>query len=210
MKASVFVEDAFNYLNELRDVSQNLLVNRYLLEFIANGFVKYKTPENFIKNIDKWLRSLVNVYKEIWFDHKTGQLTATIDLVDQFVIIDEELMNALHYVIEVQDKYGLFIKYSSKKRNINNETTIARFFEYIETFYPVIKDRYKGLGSSAAIVSKETIMDPRTRRLIQVTMGDIAEMQREMSTLVGGRKEDVRNRKELLMDFKFSKEDIDN
>lgn len=208
-KASVFVEDAFNYLNVLKEASQTKLVNRYLLEFIAHGFVKYGSPDNFIKNIDEWLRSLVDVYKEIWFDHKTKQLTATIDLIDQFVIIDEELMKSLEYVIGVIDKYGLLIHYSSKKRNIDNQTTLARFFEYIEDFYPVIKDRYKGLGSSPAIVSKETIMDPRTRRLIQVTMQDVRDMQMRMSPLVGHSKDDRMGRKEILMDFKFTKDDID-
>ena len=43
-----------------------------------------------------------------------------------------------------------------------------------------------------------------------VTINDVAEMQRRMSTLVGKSKEDVRNRKELLMNYKFTKADIDN
>ena len=211
MKAKIFVEDAFEYLNVLRDVSQTKLVNRYLLEYIANGFVKYgRSPESFIENIDKWLRSLAGIYKEIGFDHTTNQIIATIDLIDQYVIIDQELMESLEYIINVQDKYGLIVHYVSKQKKIDNQTTLSRFFEYIEQFYPVIKDRYKGLGSSPAIVSKETIMDPRTRRLIRVTINDIAEMQRRMSVLVGKSKEDIRNRKELLMNYKFSKADIDN
>lgn len=211
MKAKIFVEDAFEYLNVLRDVSQTKLVNRYLLEYIANGFVKYgRSPESFIENIDKWLRSLTGIYKEIGFDHTTNQIIATIDLIDQYVIIDQELMESLEYIINVQDKYGLIVHYVSKQKKIDNQTTLSRFFEYIEQFYPVIKDRYKGLGSSPAIVSKETIMDPRTRRLIRVTINDIAEMQRRMSVLVGKSKEDIRNRKELLMNYKFSKADIDN
>lgn len=211
MKARIFVEDAFEYLNALREVSQTKLVNRYLLEYIANGFVKYgRSPEAFIGNIDKWLRSLAGIYKEIGFDHDTNQVMATIDLIDQYVIIDQELMESLEYIINIQDKYGLIVHYTSKQRKLDNQTTLSRFFEYIEQFYPVIKDRYKGLGSSSAIVSKETIMDPRTRRLIRVTINDVAEMQRRMSTLVGKSKEDVRNRKELLMNYKFTKADIDN
>jgi DNA gyrase/topoisomerase IV subunit B len=93
---------------------------------------------------------------------------------------------------------------------LDEQNTLGRFFEYAEDAYPLIKDRYKGLGSSPAIVSKETIMDPRTRRLIQVTINDVYDMQRRMDILVGKGKDDVRGRKELLMDFKFTKEDIDN
>lgn len=211
MKASDFVRDSFNYLSVLREVSGTKTVDRYLLEFIANGFVKYgRTPENFIDNVDEWLRSLSNIYKEIGFDHKTNQVIATINCIDQFVIIDQELIDSLKYVIDVQEKYGLLIHYYSKKKQLDEQTTLSRFFEYTDKLYPVIKDRYKGLGSSSAAVSKETIMDPRTRRLIQVTIDDINDMKRTMSMLIGKGREDIKNRKELLMDFKFTKEDIDN
>lgn len=205
-----FVTEAFDYLNKLKECSIDRSVNRYLLEYIAYGFAKYgRTAEAFINNIDEWIRMLVKIYPEIGFDHSTNQIMATIDLVDQLVVIDDELVSDLGDIITIIEKYGLLIKYSSKKKGVDDTTTLARFFEYIEDMYPVIKDRYKGLGSSSAIVSKEVIMDPRTRRIIRVNANDVTTMQR-MGVLVGDGKENKRQRKDLLLDFKFTMDMIDN
>ncbi|EKC44388.1 DNA gyrase subunit B, partial [human gut metagenome] len=180
-----FVTDAFDYLNILEELSVEKSVNRYLLEYIANGFAVYgKSTKDFVDNVDKWIRMLVKIYPEIGFDHETNQVHATIDLVDQLVLIDDELVNDLLPIILIQEKYGLLISYESKKKNVSKTTTLSRFFEEIQYSYPVIKDRYKGLGSSSATVSKEVIMDPKTRRLIRVTANDVDTM-RKIGVLVG-------------------------
>ena len=205
-----FVTDAFDYLNILEELSVEKSVNRYLLEYIANGFAVYgKSSKDFVDNVDKWIRMLVKIYPEIGFDHETNQVHATIDLVDQLVLIDDELVNDLLPIILIQEKYGLLISYESKKKNVSKTTTLSRFFEDIQYSYPVIKDRYKGLGSSSATVSKEVIMDPKTRRLIRVTANDVDTM-RKIGVLVGDGKDNKNERKELLMNFKFTKDMIDN
>lgn len=212
VKVSVteFVTDAFDYLNILEELSVEKSVNRYLLEYIANGFAVYgKSSKDFVDNVDKWIRMLVKIYPEIGFDHETNQVHATIDLVDQLVLIDDELVNDLLPIILIQEKYGLLISYESKKKNVSKTTTLSRFFEEIQYSYPVIKDRYKGLGSSSATVSKEVIMDPKTRRLIRVTANDVDTM-RKIGVLVGDGKDNKNERKELLMNFKFTKDMIDN
>ena len=114
------------------------------------------------------------------------------------------------YVINIQKKYGLLITFKPKNANtVPQTTTIGRFFERIERMYPMIRDRYKGLGSSTAVVSKEVIMDPRTRRLIRVSMDDYNTYD-TMGMLIGDGKENKRNRKEMLMNFKFTMDMIDN
>ena len=211
MNAKEFVRDNFDYLNKLIELSVKLTCNRYLLEYVANGFATYgSTVDDFVNNVDKWLRSLAKVYREIGFDHKTKQIKATIDLTDQLILIDDNLINDLEYIIETQKKYGLLVHFHSEKRQLNNTTTLAVFFEYIQDRYPKINDRFKGLGSSSASVSKEVIMNPKTRRLIRVTMEDADMMRRMASMLVGDGKENISARKEMLLNFKFDKEDIDN
>lgn len=206
-----FVTEAFDYLTNLETCSIDRSVNRYLLEYIANGFAKYGTTvDDFIDNVDDWIRMLVKVYPEIGFDHTTRQIKATIDYVDQLVVVDNELIDALMYVINIQKKYGLLITFKPKNVNtVPQTTTIGRFFERIERMYPMIRDRYKGLGSSTAVVSKEVIMDPRTRRLIRVSMDDYNTYD-TMGMLIGDGKENKRNRKEMLMNFKFTMDMIDN
>lgn len=202
-----FVSDAFDYLDELNEASINYSVNKYLLEHIANGFVKYDGVNGFIKNVDKWIRSLVNIYPELGFDDESHQLNATIDLIDQVVVVDEFLYEQLSYVVNVQKKYGLLIKYSTDSGS--QTTTIARFFETINRYFPQIKDRYKGLGSSDADVMASTVMNPATRNIYRVDVSDVNRAIERMNALVGKRKEDILTRKALLLDFKFTKNDID-
>jgi len=204
-----FIKEAFDYNNILREASIDRSVNRYLLEHIAHGLSKYGSVDGFIKNIDKWIRSLVKIYPELGFNHDTNQIVATIDLVDQLVVVDEELYQSLYPVIDIINRYGLLIHYTSEKRSIDRQTVLSRFFEYVEDLYPVIKGRYKGLGSSDAIVMREVVMDPRTRRIIRVTVNDVLTMQK-MGALVGNGKDNIMKRKEMLLDFKFTKADIDN
>lgn len=209
MKGNIheFIMDAFDYPTVLSTMSIDRAVNRYLLEHIANGFVKYGSVQGFIDNIDDWLRSLAGIFKEIGFDHKNHQINATVDLIDQAVVIDQLLYEQLEYVINIQRKYGLMIKFKSAKGT--GTTTLLRFFEMIERVYPRIKERFKGLGSSDATVLREVIMDPKTRRIYKVTMDDINRTKEQMGVLIGKSKEEVARRKELLLDFKFTTADID-
>ena len=204
-----FVIEAFDYLAILEKCSINHSANRGLLEHVANGYVKYGNSENFIKNIDKWLRSLVHVYRELRFDKDTNQILATIDLQDQLVILDDDLQRDLQPIIDIQTKYGLLIRWKSASAKIDRTAPLSEFFEYVEAHYPAIKDRYKGLGSSDAKVSKEVIMDPKTRRIVRVSMDD-PDTIRRLGVLVGKSKDEIESRKELLMDFKFTEDMIDN
>jgi len=179
------------------------------LEHIAHGLAMYGSLQGFVKNVDKWIRSLVKIYPELGFNHDTNQVVATIDLVDQLVVIDDELYNALLPIIDIINRYGFLIRYTSDKRGLDKQTCVSGFFEYIEDLYPAIKGRFKGLGSSDAEVMREVVMDPRTRRLVRVTVNDVNTMQK-LGILVGEGRENIRQRKELLMNFKFTKADIDN
>lgn len=203
-----FVTENFEYLSQLKQASVDLSTNRYLLEHIANGFARYGTSvDAFVKNADKWLRMLAKIYPEIGFNHEKCQVMATIDLADQLVVIDNALIDKLRYIINVQSKCGLLITYDVKGAPVTN--TIARFFEYIESQYPVEEDRYKGLGSSDARVSKEIIMDPKTRRIIRVTMDDATSLT-QIGILIGKSKEQMAQRKELMWNFDGKIEMIDN
>ncbi len=204
-----FVKEAFDYLNILTECSFDRSVDRYLLEYIAYGLATYGGIDGFVKNVDKWLRSLAKIYPEIGFNHDTNQIFATINFVDQVVVVDEGLYQSVLPLIQIILKYGFIIQYHSSKRNLDQQSTIAKFFEYIETLYPTIKARFKGLGSSDPEVMREVVMDPRTRRLIRITANDVNTMVK-MGALVGDGKDNIRERKEMLLNFKFTKADIDN
>ena len=204
-----FVLEAFDYLAILEKCSINHSANRGLLEQVANGYVKYGNSDNFIKHINDWLKQVTKIYREIYFDKDTNQIFAVIDLQDQLIILDDELQHDLQPIIDIQTKYGMVIRWKSLSAKIDRTAFLSEFFEYIESHYPAIKERYKGLGSSDAKVSKEVIMDPKTRRIVRVSMDD-PDTIRRLGVLVGKSKDEIEGRKELLMDFKFTEDMIDN
>lgn len=202
VRGSEFVETAFDYLSILEEVSIDRAVNRYLLENIAYGMMIAGSVDNFIATIDDWLRSLTKTYPELGFDHKSHQIMATIDLIDQVVVVDQSLFEALQYVINIQSTYGLLVTWDGRT------TTIARFFEDITRKYPVIRDRYKGLGSSDGKVSKEIIMNPATRRIFRVDASDVNTMK-VYDMLVGKTTNDIAARKDMILNFRWKPSDID-
>ena len=208
--AGNLVSDIFDYLANLTDVSITRSTSPQLLEFIAEGFVKYgNTVKGFEDHIDEWMAEIIKIYPEMTYDLKIHQLKAVIDLHDHLVIIDDDLIEQLQYNINAIRKYGLIIEYPEKNTGIKKSVTLSKFFEDVERFYPTIKDRYKGLGSSPAYASREVIMDPKTRRLLRVSM-DNPNVNTIMGNLVGSGKENITARKEMLMNFKVTKDMIDN
>lgn len=204
-----FVTEAFDYADSLRTCSTNLSVNRYLLEYVAYGFAMYgRNPESFINNVDDWLRKGSELFPELGFDHEANQVYAVIDLIDQILLIDDSLVSALSDAITILEKFGLLIHYKSNSRNIDKTSTLLGFFETVEGIFPVIKDRFKGLGSTDASVLREMIMDPKTRRIIRVNMSD-AETMTRMGYLVGKDKNDIAMRKQMLLNFKYDMNMID-
>jgi DNA gyrase subunit B len=197
-----FITEAFDYLNDLINISLDLSVNRYLLEHIAYGMMQAGSLDAFLDGIDKWCVRALKVFPELGFDPKSHQILATIDLTDQVVVIDQSLFDRLQSIIEIQQKYGLHVVYDAAT------TTIAEFFENIQKNYPVIKDRYKGLGSSDPKVLREIIMDPKTRRIFRVDASDIHIMQ-TFDMLVGKGKESTQRRKDMITEFKWKPSDID-
>jgi hypothetical protein len=208
MKAKEFVREAFDYNTTLDNVASHLFTNPYLLELIAYGFVKYgETVEDFTKNSKKWLNFASGIFKEIGYDKETHQVYGVINYVDFVVVIDEAIIRSLKYVIDVQKKYGLIVKYKYGNETIT--TTLSKFFETIQRSYPQIKDRYKGLGSSDPAVVAEVVMNPKTRRIYRVTIDDIERTKERMSVLIGKDRDCAKQRKEMLLVFKFTVADID-
>ena len=106
--AKDFVTKAFDYRNILTEVSINRSTNVYLLEYIAYGFAKYgDTVESFEDNADDWVRMLCKTYPELTYSRKSHQIKAVIDLIDQLVVVDDDLIAQLRYIIDIQKEYGL-------------------------------------------------------------------------------------------------------
>lgn len=207
--ARELITNAFDYNNILHDIAISRSTNEELLELIAYGFAKYgESVEAFDKNYKKWLNLASGTFKEIGYDEVNHQVYGVYHLTDFVVVIDDSLIRELKYVIDAQKTYGLVIKFKCNGEEYS--TLLSDFFTFAEKKYPSIKDRYKGLGSNPAIATKETMMDPNSRRIIRITVSDAQRLERELNILSGKSKADIMGRKQLLDNFEFKKEMLDN
>lgn len=203
------IVNAFEYNTILHELAISRSSNEQLLELIAFGFAKYgESVEAFEKNYKKWLNMASGTFKEIGYDESNHQIYGVYHLTDFVVVVDDSLIKELKYIIDVQHKYGLIIKF--KYAGEEYGTIMSEFFNFVEKRYPTIKDRYKGLGQNPAIATKEMMMDKNTRRIIRITVSDACKLARELDILSGKSKADIQGRKALLDNFEFKKEMLDN
>ena len=59
-------------------------------------------------------------------------------------------------------------------------------------------DRYKGIGEVNTDVLRETAMDPKTRKIIQVTMNNVPEAIKWAGILLGD--DDINKKKDLFLE----------
>jgi DNA gyrase/topoisomerase IV subunit B len=79
-----------------------------------------------------------------------------------------------------------------------------------ETMSVDIEQRYKGLGESDAIMSFPSLMNPKTRRLVRLTMDDVIKTTETFRLLHGDSNELREARRQLLANADITLQDIDN
>ena len=92
-----------------------------------------------------------------------------------------ELISEGHVYVGIAPLYKISNK--NKIRYVYDENDYDKFVKEVGAGYSV--QRYKGLGEMTAEQLWETTMDPDKRVLLQVTLDDVAEAERMVTTLMG-------------------------
>ena len=79
----------------------------------------------------------------------------------------------------------------------------------LKKFQPDIEHRFKGLGENDPEDLWLTVMNPDTRSLIKVTIGDVENNDAMIQLLRGNTPLDRLNRKDAYMKFKIDRDMID-
>jgi DNA gyrase/topoisomerase IV subunit B len=163
-------------------------------------------------DINRLMSKIQEEFPEIYYDEKDNLIKGVIDGRYQMIELSKDLIRKSKSLIELIKKYNTNTKkfiIKNNKTGSEEEMSLLQMLKTLKKLQPEILHRYKGLGENNADDLKATIMNPNTRTLIKVHLGDISNDMRIFQTLRGSSPLDAKNRKNMMYNFVITKDMID-
>lgn len=215
-----FLDDTKNYVESIQGLVDHYKINDRLLEivleeFIFSGYDESLKPDKNIEkiNIQHLMNRIGEEFVEIYFDDKDHIIRGVIDSKWQELEISDGLVRKAAPILQIMQKWcpsegGCIILRNLKNFNEQNLSLLGSL-KVLQKFKPNILHRFKGLGENEVDDMKLTILNPNTRMLIRVNMGDYENDMAVFQMLRGGSPVDMAMRRNALMQFDVKPEMID-
>ena len=211
-----FMEDTVEYLPELETLSKRCACDVDVLENICYFHMMSRSAPN---SEDAFEDLMAKRYPELHYDQKLQSIIGSVDGRYISLIVDEifEKMSArLLRLMGAAPTYYMLVKNGdpSKDDPINDDwdvMTIGQFLKLADTSFHIdIEQRYKGLGESDASMIFPSLTNPKSRKLMRITMHDAEEALKTMTMLHGDTNENREQRRQMLREADITLRDIDN
>jgi len=189
-----------NYLEELIRLSNRIVINPNILEYI----LIHRTEKDFYKKFKK-------IFPELGID-EDNVLTGIYEGRYQILIMDkifDKRVKELEDFIHTENKTMYLDVYEKTKDGVIDKgiMSLGNFLSMAQKYQPVIKTRYKGIGELPAADLRDQSLDPRNRILIRLSISDMERDLEKFNILHG---DDSSERRLLMEHFKIDREDLDN
>lgn len=184
------------YIDTLKELYTYYYTNPDIVEFVT----KYHHDKNFAKLLNQR-------FPELKFEDNC--VIGSYKSAYQYMYLDgmfDKKSDKLRTLIEDTNKGQLY--YDFKDTNgIKKDLSIGNILKIADKYRPRIEDRWKGLAGVQPEIFWETVLNPRKRTLIQLSIDDLEADLKKMHALHGDCPE---LRRALLDNYKLDKDDIDN
>lgn len=220
-----FLTETNSYVKDLQGLRDHYKTNIRLLEMIYEEFAlmnfeikeKYSSDDvsTLIKKVNiQHLIDRINIeFPEIYYDDNSNLIIGSIDTVGQVVELTIPFIKKAMGIITLIKKWipneFTSLNLINIKTGTENKLSLFGALNILKQYQPDILHRYKGLGENSSDDIRTTIMDPNTRTLIKVQMGDIENDMKVFQTLRGNSPADALRRKQMMKEFKINIDDID-
>lgn len=205
-----FLTTTSSYVDDMMILADHYKINARLLEIIfeevamAGGLDKI--------SIQHMMDRAAIEFPEIYFDDKDQLVKGVIDGKYQLLEISDSLIRKSTALIELISMWQpgeskLVLK--DIKSGVEHELSVLSLLKILKKYQPTILHRFKGLGENPDEDIKTTIMDPNTRTIIRVQVGDIENDMKVFNTLRGSSPLDALNRKMMMSNYQIPREAID-
>lgn len=217
-----FLTDTSSYVDDMELISKHYKTNGRLIEIIYEEIARIRVNNNLNTNISEELR-ILNIehlmdnisaeFPEIYYDDKDKLIKGVVDGKHQLIEISPQLIRRGFLVINVLVFYRIIGNVSILLKNVRtgseNKLSTLGVLRILKKYQPGIIHRFKGLGENDREDIKTTIMDPDTRTLIRVHIGDIENDMKIFQVLRGGSPLDAQARKDMMRAYKIPRDMID-
>lgn len=215
-----FIYDTRDYLTNLNRIAEHFKVNKFLIEKtigyiffkFGNVGIDFDLAKAFSDQtvITELMSYIQEDFPEITMSGSTSKiLKGVIDGRFQSIAIGPRFLVKCSTLFPVISKYGYGMLVKEKDYD-SEQMSIGQFLELITKYIPRTLVRYKGIGEMAAEDLKDTAMNPNTRMLIRLTVGDLERDIKVFQKLFGDGKSDALLRKRMMEDYVIDRDDLDN
>lgn len=207
------------YLDELKHLENATACDPTILEYVCATMLcmpgyyqdKYKLVLGDEKNNNKKLPKLYKeIFPEMTYDEEKHSLFGVYNNKRYSLIMDKAFVSAASAFLKVLAQNDCVeVEYKNKHDESEPEiVTIGQFLRAVRAEYNVkISQRFKGLGEISPQLLFTATINPKTRRLVRLTMEDRDRVIKAMLDLHGMKNVDVR--KAMLLNASIDKDDID-
>lgn len=206
-----------DYLDELRGLVKRSACPMEVLEYICYFWVMASHAPGdrmslFEEMVHKKFPELRydSVYQSIIGSYKGENIALIVDDIFQ------KMARRMFRLIDEAPTFYVLVKkrHASKTDPQPDDWDLMSYGQFLEmcdgAFQVDVEQRYKGLGESDASMIFPSMMNPKTRRLIRLTMDDIPAAIEVMNLLHGDGDKLREARRELLRNADITLQDIDN
>lgn len=206
-----------DYLDELRGLVKRSACPMEVLEYICYFWVMASHAPGdrmslFEEMVHKKFPELHydSVYQSIIGSYKGENIALIVDDIFQ------KMARRMFRLIDEAPTFYILVKkrHASKTDPQPDNWDLMSYGQFLEmcdgAFQVDVEQRYKGLGESDASMIFPSMMNPKTRRLIRLTMDDIPAAIEVMNLLHGDGEKLREARRDLLRNADITLQDIDN
>lgn len=201
------------YLDELRTLQKRSFCNRDVLEYICYFLVMTQdAPKGTFEKL------LHKKFPELNYAKEFNSIMGSYEGENISLIVDDIFLRMAHrlmHMIANLPAFYLLVKNAKDKEDPRPDKydlmTFGQFMEMCDKSFMIdIEQRYKGIGEGKADITFPSMMNPKTRRLVRITMDDIEDAMKTIYLLHGPTEEMRKARREMLDKADITLADIDN